>query len=164
MIGAITCFTDWFAFLADVLKMKQFDAADLPPYLGSGPAFVTFSFVAPLAAYAEFFALSMSVSRRGDSLQVARSVFFLIAGGALGIGGASWLGDSAGWLYAPVFLAYAAWRAVNGARVYERKDAVLDVQSTGSAERQKMMVIIGLILAGLAAALAFGILALQKNG
>jgi len=163
-IGAVTCFTDWFAFLGDVLKMKQFDDGDLPPYLGSGPAFVTFSLVAPLATYVECFALSMTVSRRGDGARVLRFVLFLIVGVALMIGGSRWLGESAGWLHAPVFIAYAVWRAGEGARRYATKDAVLDVQSTGPGERQKQLIVVGLLAAGLAAALLFGMLFWLKRG
>ena len=141
-IGAVTCFTDWFLPLWDSMELKPFEAEDLPPWVGTGPDFVALALALPVAAFVECFALSMGISRRGDAgwllrllLMGAGTVLVLLAGG-------HWLEGRAAWLYVPAFLGYAVLRAITGCRLYESKDAVLEVQSAGGGERHKVLLLV----------------------
>jgi hypothetical protein len=162
-IGAITCLTDWFAPLWEAMNLREYDSSDLPPWVGEGPALLTLALVAPITAYAETFALSITVSRRGELGWLWRlAVVGAVVTGVI-IGGERFLGESAGWLYAPLFLGYALFRAIQGAGEYEQKDIVLEVGTSEVGQRQKAVLMVLLGVAVLAGLLAWAVSAYVKG-
>ncbi|MCB9896608.1 MAG: hypothetical protein H6825_01265 [Planctomycetes bacterium] len=96
----------------------------------AGPGFCVLGIGLSLAVFAETYAVSINVERRGSPWFV-RLVPFGVGAALVAVADSAFFPDAFGYLTGLLGLAWVAPRTVFGARAFERKDVVLDGPTTG---------------------------------